>query len=196
MWEANADWWADTLNIFFLYLFPVIKKDKHAVLDITPNAVDRLNYAQWYPIVVFLNPDTKQGVKNMRTRLCPESRKSARKLYERALKLRKNNHHLFTSESSGREGRIDWFCSGRREGDILQRAKTHFNRQLTIECRSVRGHGYAALFLALFCQISHKSLFSTDHHTRAPVGPFSACTLPVEGWVVTMLQEHLMVMKI
>ena len=73
-------------------------KDKHAVLDITPNAVDRLNYAQWYPIVVFLNPDTKQGVKNMRTRLCSESRKSARKLYERALKLRKNNHHLFTSE--------------------------------------------------------------------------------------------------
>lgn len=73
-------------------------KDKHAVLDITPNAVDRLNYAQWYPIVVFLNPDNKQGVKNMRTRLCPESRKSARKLYERAIKLRKNNHHLFTSE--------------------------------------------------------------------------------------------------
>ncbi|XP_046715983.1 tight junction protein ZO-1 isoform X7 [Silurus meridionalis] len=75
----------------------IIDRDKHAVLDITPNAVDRLNYAQWYPIVVFLNPDSKQGVKNMRTRLCPESRKSARKLYERALKLRKNNHHLFTT---------------------------------------------------------------------------------------------------
>uniref|UniRef100_A0A3B3ZTD8 Uncharacterized protein n=1 Tax=Periophthalmus magnuspinnatus TaxID=409849 RepID=A0A3B3ZTD8_9GOBI len=74
-----------------------LKYDKHAVLDITPNAVDRLNYAQWYPIVVFLNPDNKQGVKNMRTRLCPESRKSARKLYERAIKLRKNNHHLFTT---------------------------------------------------------------------------------------------------
>ncbi|XP_063335548.1 tight junction protein ZO-1 isoform X3 [Pelmatolapia mariae] len=75
----------------------IIDRDKHAVLDITPNAVDRLNYAQWYPIVVFLNPDNKQGVKNMRTRLCPESRKSARKLYERAIKLRKNNHHLFTT---------------------------------------------------------------------------------------------------
>uniref|UniRef100_A0A1A8DAF1 Zona occludens protein 1 n=1 Tax=Nothobranchius kadleci TaxID=1051664 RepID=A0A1A8DAF1_NOTKA len=75
----------------------IIDRDKHAVLDITPNAVDRLNYAQWYPIVVFLNPDNKQGVKNMRTRLCPESRKSARKLFERAIKLRKNNHHLFTT---------------------------------------------------------------------------------------------------
>lgn len=81
-------------------------KDKHAVLDITPNAVDRLNYAQWYPIVVFLNPDTKQGVKNMRTRLCSESRKSARKLYERALKLRKNNHHLFTSECAERTQKL------------------------------------------------------------------------------------------
>ncbi|GCB80611.1 hypothetical protein scyTo_0017252, partial [Scyliorhinus torazame] len=74
----------------------VIDRDKHAVLDITPNAVDRLNYAQWYPIVIFLNPDSKQGVKTMRQRLSPESRKSARKLFERALKLRKNNHHLFT----------------------------------------------------------------------------------------------------
>nr|XP_020640390.1 tight junction protein ZO-1 isoform X11 [Pogona vitticeps] len=75
----------------------IIDKDKHALLDVTPNAVDRLNYAQWYPIVVFLNPDSKQGVKTMRMRLCPESRKSARKLYERAHKLRKNNHHLFTA---------------------------------------------------------------------------------------------------
>ncbi|XP_054627550.1 tight junction protein ZO-1 isoform X11 [Dunckerocampus dactyliophorus] len=87
----------------------IIDRDKHAVLDITPNAVDRLNYAQWYPIVVFLNPDTKQGVKNMRTRLCPESRKSARKLYERALKLRKNNHHLFTTTINLNNMNDGWF---------------------------------------------------------------------------------------
>ncbi|XP_034390823.1 tight junction protein ZO-1 isoform X2 [Cyclopterus lumpus] len=87
----------------------IIDRDKHAVLDITPNAVDRLNYAQWYPIVVFLNPDTKQGVKNMRTRLCPESRKSARKLYERAIKLRKNNHHLFTTTINMNNMNDGWY---------------------------------------------------------------------------------------
>ncbi|XP_071059644.1 tight junction protein ZO-1 isoform X9 [Pseudochaenichthys georgianus] len=87
----------------------IIDRDKHAVLDITPNAVDRLNYAQWYPIVVFLNPDTKQGVKNMRTRLCSESRKSARKLYERALKLRKNNHHLFTTTINMNNMNDGWY---------------------------------------------------------------------------------------
>uniref|UniRef100_A0A674EQC3 Zona occludens protein 1 n=1 Tax=Salmo trutta TaxID=8032 RepID=A0A674EQC3_SALTR len=87
----------------------IIDRDKHAVLDITPNAVDRLNYAQWYPIVVFLNPDNKQGVKNMRTRLCSESRKSARKLYERALKLRKNNHHLFTTTINMNNMNDGWY---------------------------------------------------------------------------------------
>ncbi|TRY83428.1 hypothetical protein DNTS_030895 [Danionella cerebrum] len=87
----------------------IIDRDKHAVLDITPNAVDRLNYAQWYPIVVFLNPDSKQGVKNMRTRLCPESRKSARKLHERALKLRKNNHHLFTATINMNNMNEGWY---------------------------------------------------------------------------------------
>uniref|UniRef100_A0A9J8B9Q0 Tight junction protein 1a n=1 Tax=Cyprinus carpio carpio TaxID=630221 RepID=A0A9J8B9Q0_CYPCA len=79
------------------------------MLDITPNAVDRLNYAQWYPIVVFLNPDSKQGVKNMRTRLCPESRKSARKLHERALKLRKHNHHLFTATINMNNMNDGWY---------------------------------------------------------------------------------------
>ncbi|XP_060709879.1 tight junction protein ZO-1 isoform X1 [Hemiscyllium ocellatum] len=87
----------------------VIDRDKHAVLDITPNAVDRLNYAQWYPIVIFLNPDSKQGVKIMRQRLCPESRKSARKLFERALKLRKNNHHLFTSHINLNSMNEGWY---------------------------------------------------------------------------------------
>ncbi|XP_016318963.1 tight junction protein ZO-1-like isoform X6 [Sinocyclocheilus anshuiensis] len=87
----------------------IIDRDKHAVLDITPNAVDRLNYAQWYPIVAFLNPDSKQGVKNMRTRLCPESRKSARKLHERALKLRKNNHHLFTATINMNSMNDGWY---------------------------------------------------------------------------------------
>ncbi|XP_059366648.1 tight junction protein ZO-1-like isoform X11 [Carassius carassius] len=96
----------------------IIDRDKHAVLDITPNAVDRLNYAQWYPIVVFLNPDSKQGVKNMRTRLCPESRKSARKLHERALKLRKNNHHLFTATINMNNMNDGWY--GALKETILQ----------------------------------------------------------------------------
>ena len=32
----------------------IIERNKHAVLDITPTAVDKLNYSQLYPIVIFL----------------------------------------------------------------------------------------------------------------------------------------------
>lgn len=101
------------------------------MLDITPNAVDRLNYAQWYPIVMFLNPDSKQGVKNMRTRLCPESRKSARKLYERALKLRKNNHHLFTGEHTSTHMHVFLQCVEMRVfSQIKQLIPHHFIHSL------------------------------------------------------------------
>lgn len=135
------------LNIFLSVYFWLLMKDKHAVLDITPNAVDRLNYAQWYPIVVFLNPDTKQGVKNMRTRLCPDSRKSARKLYERALKLRKNNHHLFTSESRG-WGR---HCISHTE----RRRRAYLKASCQFSARVCDAVGLcAALVVALFCQTS------------------------------------------
>lgn len=71
-------------------------QDRHALLDVTPKAVDTLNYTQWYPIVVFLNPDSKQGVKTMRNRLVPGSSRSSRKLYEQSVKLRKTCSHLFT----------------------------------------------------------------------------------------------------
>lgn len=44
----------------------VISTGKHALLDITPNAVERLNYAQLYPIVVFFKADTKIIIKQLR----------------------------------------------------------------------------------------------------------------------------------
>ncbi|XP_046900508.1 tight junction protein ZO-2a isoform X1 [Hypomesus transpacificus] len=111
----------------------IIEQDLHALLDVTPKAVDTLNYTQWYPIVVFLNPDSKQGVKAMRNRLVPGSNRSARKLYEQAVKLRKTCGHLFTStvdlnsvndawygslKDSVREQqeRAVWVCEGKLDG--------------------------------------------------------------------------------
>uniref|UniRef100_A0A8C5N838 Tight junction protein ZO-2-like n=1 Tax=Gouania willdenowi TaxID=441366 RepID=A0A8C5N838_GOUWI len=85
----------------------IIEQDRHALLDVTPKAVDTLNYTQWYPIVIFLNPDSKQGVKTMRNRLIPGSSRSARKLYEQAVKLRKTCSHLFTDMNTV----VTWFLS-------------------------------------------------------------------------------------
>nr|XP_033502639.1 tight junction protein ZO-2a isoform X3 [Epinephelus lanceolatus] len=111
----------------------IIEQDRHALLDVTPKAVDTLNYTQWYPIVIFLNPDSKQGIKTMRSRLVPGSNRSARKLYEQAVKLRKTCSHLFTAtidlnsandawygsvKDSIREqqDRAVWVCEGKLDG--------------------------------------------------------------------------------
>lgn len=45
----------------------IMDRSKHALLDITPNAVDRLNYAQFYPIVIFLKAETKHVIKELRS---------------------------------------------------------------------------------------------------------------------------------
>ncbi|XP_067132749.1 tight junction protein ZO-1-like [Centruroides vittatus] len=75
----------------------IIQKGKHAVLDITPNAVDRLNYAQFYPIVIFMHAENKHTVKELRSRLAKSSHKSSKKLYDHATKLEKLWSHIFTA---------------------------------------------------------------------------------------------------
>lgn len=74
-------------------LFP---QDKHPLLDITPTAVERLNYIQYHPMVLFLDPHSRKDVKAMRQRYSPNSNKSSRRLYTQALKLRKHCSHLFS----------------------------------------------------------------------------------------------------
>ncbi|XP_044128735.1 tight junction protein ZO-2-like isoform X1 [Bufo gargarizans] len=89
----------------------IIEHDKHALMDVTPKAVDLLNYTQWFPIVVLFNPDSKQGVKTMRQRLCPTSNKSSRKLYEQANKLRKSCAHLITATINLNSSNDGWYGS-------------------------------------------------------------------------------------
>uniref|UniRef100_A0A0F7Z507 Tight junction protein ZO-2 n=1 Tax=Crotalus adamanteus TaxID=8729 RepID=A0A0F7Z507_CROAD len=95
----------------------IIEQDKHALLDVTPKAVDLLNYTQWFPIVVFFNPDSKQGVKVMRQRLIPTSNKSARKLYDQANKLKKTCFHLFTATIDLNSANDGWYGSLK---DVIQ----------------------------------------------------------------------------
>ncbi|XP_062273381.1 tight junction protein ZO-2-like [Scomber scombrus] len=89
----------------------IIEQDKHALLDVTPKAVDTLNYTQWYPIVIFFNPDSKHGIKAMRQRIIPNSNRSARKLYEQAVKLRKTCSHLFTATIDVNSANDAWYGS-------------------------------------------------------------------------------------
>ena len=45
----------------------IMSSGHHALLDVTPNAVDKLNYAQLYPVVIFTRTDAKQVVKDCRS---------------------------------------------------------------------------------------------------------------------------------
>uniref|UniRef100_A0A8C3J4V6 Tight junction protein 3 n=1 Tax=Calidris pygmaea TaxID=425635 RepID=A0A8C3J4V6_9CHAR len=87
----------------------IAEKNKHALLDITPSAVERLNYVQYYPVVVFCEPESRQGIKAMRQWLAPDSRKSSRRLYAQASKMKKYCSHLFTATVSLSGSSNTWY---------------------------------------------------------------------------------------
>ncbi|NWW53385.1 ZO3 protein, partial [Pedionomus torquatus] len=87
----------------------IAEKNKHALLDITPSAVERLNYVQYYPVVVFCEPESRQGIKAMRQWLAPDSRKSSRRLYAQASKMKKYCSHLFTATVSLSGSSNSWY---------------------------------------------------------------------------------------
>ncbi|XP_015741893.1 tight junction protein ZO-3 isoform X3 [Coturnix japonica] len=87
----------------------IAERDKHALLDITPSAVERLNYVQYYPVVVFCEPESRQGIKAMRQWLAPDSRKSSRRLYAQASKMKKYCSHLFTATISLSGSGNSWY---------------------------------------------------------------------------------------
>ncbi|MBN3309729.1 HMHA1 protein, partial [Amia calva] len=87
----------------------ISEQNKHPLLDITPTAVERLNYIQYHPLVLFLDPHSRKDVKAMRKRLCPDSNKSSRRLYAQALKIKKYCAHLFCARIDLKPGSDMWF---------------------------------------------------------------------------------------
>ncbi|KAK7809832.1 hypothetical protein U0070_008482 [Myodes glareolus] len=75
----------------------IAERDRHALLDVTPSAIERLNYVQYYPIVIFCVPESRPALKALREWLAPASRRSSRRLYAQAQKLQKRSGHLFTA---------------------------------------------------------------------------------------------------
>ncbi|XP_029938372.1 tight junction protein ZO-3 isoform X2 [Salarias fasciatus] len=87
----------------------IAEKDKHPLLDITPTAVERLNYIQYHPMVIFLDPHSRKDVKAMRQEYDPKSNKSSRRLYSQALKMRKHCSHLFSARVDLQPGSSAWY---------------------------------------------------------------------------------------
>jgi hypothetical protein len=76
-------------------------KGYHCLLDVTPNAVDHLNYAQYFPIVIHLKADSRQHVKELRQKYAKNFKaKSSKRLYETSIKIQAFYSHLFTANVS------------------------------------------------------------------------------------------------
>ncbi|XP_027704602.1 disks large homolog 1 isoform X10 [Vombatus ursinus] len=76
----------------------VAEKGKHCILDVSGNAIKRLQIAQLYPISVFIKPKSVENIMEMNKRLTEEQ---ARKTFERAMKLEQEFTEHFTAIVQG-----------------------------------------------------------------------------------------------
>ncbi|XP_016406043.1 disks large homolog 1 isoform X1 [Sinocyclocheilus rhinocerous] len=76
----------------------VAEKGKHCILDVSGNAIKRLQLAQLYTIAVFVKPKSVENILEMNKRLMEEQ---GRKTYDRAMKLEQEFLEHFTAIVQG-----------------------------------------------------------------------------------------------
>ncbi|XP_037693721.1 disks large homolog 1 isoform X7 [Choloepus didactylus] len=76
----------------------VAEKGKHCILDVSGNAIKRLQIAQLFPISIFIKPKSMENIMEMNKRLTEEQ---ARKTFERAMKLEQEFTEHFTAIVQG-----------------------------------------------------------------------------------------------
>ncbi|XP_068632911.1 disks large 1 tumor suppressor protein isoform X3 [Battus philenor] len=76
----------------------VAEKGKHCILDVSGNAIKRLQVAQLYPIAIFIKPKSVDSIMEMNKRMTEDQ---AKKTYERALKMEQEFTEYFTAVVTG-----------------------------------------------------------------------------------------------
>nr|XP_046265739.1 disks large homolog 2 isoform X8 [Scatophagus argus] len=76
----------------------VAERGKHCILDVSGNAIKRLQVAQLYPIAIFIKPKSTDSLMNMNKRLTEEQ---AKKTFDRAMKLEQEFGEFFTALVQG-----------------------------------------------------------------------------------------------
>ncbi|XP_061596240.1 disks large homolog 2 isoform X7 [Cololabis saira] len=76
----------------------VAERGKHCILDVSGNAIKRLQVAQLYPIAIFIKPKSIESLMDMNKRLTEEQ---ARKTFDRSLKLEQEFGEFFTALVQG-----------------------------------------------------------------------------------------------
>uniref|UniRef100_A0A1A9W974 Disks large 1 tumor suppressor protein n=1 Tax=Glossina brevipalpis TaxID=37001 RepID=A0A1A9W974_9MUSC len=76
----------------------VAEKSKHCILDVSGNAIKRLQVAKLYPIAIFIKPKSVDSIMEMNRRMTEEQ---AKKTYERAIKMEQEFGEYFTGVVQG-----------------------------------------------------------------------------------------------
>ncbi|XP_063287376.1 disks large homolog 2 isoform X1 [Pelobates fuscus] len=76
----------------------VAERGKHCILDVSGNAIKRLQVAQLYPIAIFIKPKSVESLMEISKRLTEEQ---AKKTFDRALKLEQEFGEFFTAIVQG-----------------------------------------------------------------------------------------------
>uniref|UniRef100_A0A8C9RUC0 Discs, large homolog 2 (Drosophila) n=1 Tax=Scleropages formosus TaxID=113540 RepID=A0A8C9RUC0_SCLFO len=76
----------------------VAERGKHCILDVSGNAIKRLQVAQLFPIAIFIKPKSIESLMEMNKRLTEEQ---AKKTYDRAMKLEQEFGEYFTALVQG-----------------------------------------------------------------------------------------------
>uniref|UniRef100_A0A8C9RU95 Discs large MAGUK scaffold protein 1 n=1 Tax=Scleropages formosus TaxID=113540 RepID=A0A8C9RU95_SCLFO len=76
----------------------VAEKGKHCILDVSGNAIKRLQIAQLYPVAIFIKPKSVDNIMEMNKRLTEEQGK---KTFDRAMKLEQEFTEHFTAIVQG-----------------------------------------------------------------------------------------------
>uniref|UniRef100_A0A670HTH5 Discs large MAGUK scaffold protein 2 n=1 Tax=Podarcis muralis TaxID=64176 RepID=A0A670HTH5_PODMU len=76
----------------------VAERGKHCILDVSGNAIKRLQAAQLYPIAIFIKPKSWEPLMEMNKRFTEEQ---AKKTYDRAMKLEQEFGEYFTAIVQG-----------------------------------------------------------------------------------------------
>jgi len=74
------------------------KQGKHCILDVSGNAIKRLQVAQLYPIAVFIKPKSAESIIEMNRRMTEDQ---AKKTFERSLKMEQEFGEYFTGVVQG-----------------------------------------------------------------------------------------------
>ncbi|XP_014210813.1 disks large 1 tumor suppressor protein-like isoform X1 [Copidosoma floridanum] len=76
----------------------VAEKGKHCILDVSGNAIKRLQVAQLYPITIYIKPKSVESIMEMNKRMTEEE---AKKVFDRAVKVEQEFGEYFTAIVQG-----------------------------------------------------------------------------------------------